>query len=167
MPFGIDLGAPVNTVLLLGIIYYAQGILLPKVSLPSETPTDYKKSYSWMPKSHPPTLLFETFTPKTLALHDGRDEGSRVLLAIKGTVFDVTAGSSFYGPEGPYGNFAGRDASRGMAKQSFDVDMLTPLDQPLDKLDDLSASDIENMNGWIDFFTHKYLVCGELVENTD
>ena len=33
----------------------------------------------------------------------------------------MTAGRSFYGPDGMYGNFAGRDASRGMAKQSFDV----------------------------------------------
>ncbi len=58
-----------------------------------------------------------------------------------------------------YANFAGRDASRGMAKQSFDegvyfsysyvslklnvrVDMLTPLDQPLDKLDDLTPDEM-------------------------
>jgi hypothetical protein len=61
-----------------------------------------------------------------------------------------------------YGNFAGRDASRGMAKQSFDlgaffslglfiwglitrwiiVDMLTPVDQPLDKLEDLKPEEM-------------------------
>jgi len=166
MPLGIDLGAPVNTALLLANLYFAQGIIFPKVSPPSETPNDYNKSYSWMPKSHPPTVIFETFTPKTLAKFDGKDDG-RVLLAINGTVFDVTAGKSFYGPGGPYGNFAGRDASRGMAKQSFEIDMLTPIDEPLDKIDDLSKSEIESMNGWIDFFTHKYLVCGKLVENTD
>ncbi len=60
------------------------------------------------------------------------------------------------------GNFAGRDASRGMAKQSFDLgkrrwhiifaspswsprlhtDMLTPLDQPIDKLTDLVPSEM-------------------------
>lgn len=45
-------------------------------------------------------------------------------------------------PDGPYGNFAGRDASRGMAKQSFDEDMLTPLDQPLDKLDGLTDDEM-------------------------
>ncbi len=97
MPFGIDLGAPVNTALLLANLYFAQGIIFPKVSPPSETPNDYNKSYSWMPKSHPPTVIFETFTPKTLAKFDGKDDG-RVLLAINGTVFDVTAGKSFYGP---------------------------------------------------------------------
>ena len=65
--------------------------------------------------------------------------------------------------EGMYANFAGRDASRGMAKQSFDLgmcmssepmlcihsvltktapDMLTPVDQPLDKLDDLTPEEM-------------------------
>jgi hypothetical protein len=60
-----------------------------------------------------------------------------------------------------YGNFAGRDASRGMAKQSFDsgrplshtapsiadpicdrIEMLTPIDQPLDKLGDLTPEEM-------------------------
>lgn len=61
-----------------------------------------------------------------------------------------------------YGNFAGRDASRGMAKQSFDVgmydpgshacicspyfmgclEMLTPIDQSLDKLTDLKQDEM-------------------------
>lgn len=58
-----------------------------------------------------------------------------------------------------YGNFAGRDASRGMAKQSFDTgnqffhpasarltthhpEMLTPIDQPLDKLTDLQSDEM-------------------------
>ena len=44
--------------------------------------------------------------------------------------------------DGPYGNFAGRDASLGMAKQSFDEDMLTPLDQPLNKLDGLTMDEV-------------------------
>ncbi|KAH8109069.1 cytochrome b5 [Phellopilus nigrolimitatus] len=162
----IDLGAPINTVFFLAIVYYVQRIIFPSTSQPSQTPSEFKKSYSWMPASHPPTLLFQRYTAKTLAPFDGRD-GRRILLAIKGTVFDVTAGRSFYGPDGPYGNFAGRDASRGMAKQSFDLDMLTPIDQPLDKLDDLTPSEIGNMDGWIEHFSNKYIICGELVESTD
>lgn len=61
--------------------------------------------------------------------------------------------------DGMYANFAGRDASRGMAKQSFDTgmlgasisapsthclvctEMLTPIDQPLDRLEDLTAEE--------------------------
>lgn len=50
-----------------------------------------------MPKAHPPSLLFKTYTPKTLQEFNG-EEGKRILLAIKGVVYDVTAGRNFYGP---------------------------------------------------------------------
>ena len=50
-----------------------------------------------MPRAHPPTILFTTYTPRTLVKFDGKD-GGRILLAIAGTVFDVTAGRGFYGP---------------------------------------------------------------------
>ncbi|EMD35764.1 hypothetical protein CERSUDRAFT_84868 [Gelatoporia subvermispora B] len=158
-----DLGTPVNTALLLYILYSVQRILFPSNKVSESVPAEFKNGYSWMPKSHPPTLLFQTFTPKTLEPFNG-EEGKRILLAIKGVVYDVTAGRNFYGPNGMYANFAGRDASRGMAKQSFDTEMLTPIDQPLDKLDDLTPEEIENMKGWMDHFQNKYIVCGRLVE---
>ncbi|KAH6904997.1 cytochrome b5-like heme/steroid binding domain-containing protein [Coprinopsis sp. MPI-PUGE-AT-0042] len=164
MGLSLDLGTPVNTALMLYILYSVQKIVYPPTSKPTTIPTEFKNGYSWMPKAHPPTVLFQTYTPKTLEKYSGRD-GDRILLAINGIVFDVSAGKSFYGPNGMYGNFAGRDASRGMAKQSFDLDMLTPVDQPLDKLDDLKPSEIENMKGWIEHFSNKYIVCGKLVEN--
>ena len=97
MSTSFDLGAPVNTVLLLAIVYYLQRIVYPPVSTPSTIPHEFKVNYSWMPKTHPPTLLFKTYTPKTLFPFSGKD-GGRILLAIKGKVFDVTAGRNFYGP---------------------------------------------------------------------
>jgi len=50
-----------------------------------------------MPRTHAPTLLYTTYTPRTLTKLSGHD-GGRILLAIAGTVFDVTAGRAFYGP---------------------------------------------------------------------
>ena len=44
--------------------------------------------------------------------------------------------------------FAGRDASRGLAKQSFEEDMLTPLDQEIDSLSDLTKAEWDNLLGW-------------------
>lgn len=161
-----DLSLPVNTALLLYILYCVQRILLPSASPPKTVPSEFKHSYTWMPRAHPPTLLFKTYTPRTLERFNGRDD-PRILLAIKGVVYDVTAGRSFYGPGGMYANFAGRDASRGMAKQSFDEEMLTPIDQPLDKLEDLTPEEIENMKGWMDHFANKYIICGRLVENDE
>jgi len=159
-----SLSHPVNTALLLYTLYLLQRIIFPSTSIPPTPPTEFKAGYSWMPRNHTPALLFTTYTPRTLSKFNGHD-GSRILLAIARTVFDVTAGRGFYGPDGMYGNFAGRDASRGMAKQSFDLEMLTPIDQPLDKLEDLTSEEIENMKGWSEHFTNKYIICGRLVEN--
>ncbi|KAH7865006.1 hypothetical protein Vadar_001104 [Vaccinium darrowii] len=41
-------------------------------------------------------------------------------MAVKGWIFDVIAGESFYGPGGDYAMFAGKDASRALAKMSKD-----------------------------------------------
>jgi len=83
---------------------------------------------------------------------------------VRGKVFDVSPGRNFYGPGGPYENFAGRDASRGLAHGSFDEDMLTKdLEGPLDTLQDLDAEQVESLNGWEERFDEKYLVVGRLV----
>ncbi|PPQ66706.1 hypothetical protein CVT26_009566 [Gymnopilus dilepis] len=164
MGLSFNLGTPINTALFLYILYSVQRIIFPPISKPKTIPHEFKSGYSWMPKSHPPTVLYKIYTPKTLEPFNGRD-GGRILLAINGIVFDVSSGRNFYGPNGMYGNFAGRDASRGMAKQSFDLDMLTPVDQPLDKLEDLRQDEIDNMKGWIEHFSNKYIICGKLVEN--
>jgi len=97
-------------------------------------------------------------------------------MAIRRKVYDVTSGKSFYGPGkasfsvelsgseradckregnvrlnvsgGPYEIFAGRDASRGLAKQSFEEDMLVPVEGEIDGLEDLTKSEWENLTGW-------------------
>lgn len=77
-----------------------------------------------------------------------------VYLAVRGKVFDVTPGKNFYGPGGPYENFAGRDASRGLACGSFDEDMLTKdLHGPLDDLSGLGQEEMQAMQEWEDRFT--------------
>ena len=114
--------------------------------------------------------MFRTFTPRTLLPHNGRgpssgsDDRESIYLAIKGHVYDVTPGRRFYGPHGPYANFAGRDASRGLALGSFDDDMLTAdLDGPLDSLSDLDDDQRAALDGWEESFRGKYLLVGRLV----
>ena len=83
---------------------------------------------------------------------------------MRGRVFDVSSGRNFYGPGGPYENFAGRDASRGLACGSFDEEMLTrDLEGPLDRLEDLGREEMEALRGWEERFEEKYLVVGRLV----
>ncbi|UZJ51895.1 hypothetical protein CBS101457_001215 [Exobasidium rhododendri] len=173
---------PLNTALAFVILYLFVSLLLP-YRIAKLTPSlgkarspscNHTTSYSYLPE-HPPVIVWKKYTPRTLAVHDGSDvalhgskkastsEDSKILLAISGNVYDVTKGAHFYGPGGPYGNFAGRDASRGMAKQSFDLDTLTPLDQPIDLLQDLTPMEISAMREWESHFTSKYGVVGTLV----
>ena len=54
-----------------------------------------------------------------LQAYDGRALSKPLLLALKGRVLDVTSGSEYYGPEGPYKLMAGRDASYAFAMMSL------------------------------------------------
>jgi membrane-associated progesterone receptor component len=120
------------------------------------------KTAPTLPTPTPPTV-FRTFTPPDLEPYNGRNN-MPVYLAVRGRVFDVTSGRNFYGPGGPYANFAGRDASRGLACGSFDQDMLTKdLQAPLDTLADLGEEEMEALRGWEERFLEKYLVVGKLV----
>ncbi|OCF33926.1 hypothetical protein I316_04269 [Kwoniella heveanensis BCC8398] len=170
----MSLSNPVNLLLIPPILYLFFRILVPHPTSPAPAASTYSEEvYNWLPAKHPDVIVQKKYTPSSLAEYDGIKNG-RILLAIlrtgtdgswgERTVFDVTAGKTFYGPDGVYGNFAGRDASRGMAKQSFELDMLTPLDQPLDTLSDITPAEIDNMRGWHEHFERKYIVCGELVE---
>jgi len=140
---------PINAILLSLLILIAYTTFKPKakVALPAA----------------PPPIVFQTFTPPTLLPYNG-EKNMPVYLAVRGRVFDVTPGRNFYGPGGPYENFAGRDASRGLACGSFDAEMLTKdLQGPLDTLDGLGAEEMEALRGWEERFEEKYLVVGKLV----
>lgn len=56
-------------------------------------------------------------TPDELAKHDGRDPFRPIYLAIKGTVYDVTPGRSFYGP-GERRRRGGRERDNGRERES-------------------------------------------------
>ena len=43
----LDIGVPLNSVLLLAIAYYAQRILFPSITQPNKPPSEFKKGYSW------------------------------------------------------------------------------------------------------------------------
>ncbi|ORY96294.1 cytochrome b5-like heme/steroid binding domain-containing protein, partial [Syncephalastrum racemosum] len=118
-----------------------------------------------IPAKHPDVITFKNYTPKSLLPFDGTQKDGRVLMAVNGSVYDVTRGRNFYGPGGPYANFAGHDASRGLAKNSFDMEMITDPSHPIDKLEDLSTDEWESLREWEQHFASKYLLVGKLVEN--
>ncbi|KAG5457082.1 MAG: hypothetical protein BJ554DRAFT_3000 [Olpidium bornovanus] len=65
--------------------------------------------------------------------------------------------------DGPYGNFAGRDASRGLAYNSFDASVLTALDGPIDELRDLTEEQKQSLDEWFSHFAKKCVRRGRSV----
>ncbi|KAG0040929.1 hypothetical protein BGZ82_005480 [Podila clonocystis] len=149
-----QLANPVNWVLAAVLGYISYSYFAPSAAPPPTTPR---------PKL--PTLVFREYTPMELSEFDGRTPDTRILMAVNGKVFDVTRGKQFYGPDGPYGNFAGRDASRGLAMNSFDKSMLAHLDGPIDKLEDLKEDERSALEDWEVLFDGKYQLVGKLIEN--
>ena len=167
---------PLNVVLLLLALYLLASLVPSSAFIPSPTslPTS-PVEYNWRPAAHAETIVWRTWRPEELrgydgTRHDGEEKG-RIMFAIRRKVYDVTTGRSFYGSGqsprsrpafphlasppltecsagGPYAIFAGRDASRGLAKQSFEPEMLTPLDEPIDDLKDLSTAEWDNLRDW-------------------
>lgn len=67
-----------------------------------------------------------TLSEAELRPYDGTDPVKSIYLAINGTIYDVSASPSFYGPGGNYHHFTGRDASRAWVTECWDAeDQLT------------------------------------------
>lgn len=98
------------------------------------------------------------FTLEELALHDGSDPARPLLLSIKHTVFDVTAGGRFYGPGKHYSALVGRDATRAYATGCFENERQWDLREMTPDMQDA-------VDGWLDFYikSDSYHYVGRLV----
>mmetsp|Transcript_3203 Transcript_3203/g.10399 ORF Transcript_3203/g.10399 Transcript_3203/m.10399 type:complete len:158 (-) Transcript_3203:422-895(-) len=98
----------------------------------------------------------KTFTKDELLAYNGMDRRKPLLLALKGRVIDVSAGADFYGPGGPYGIFAGKDASKGFAMMSLKEE---------DAHSDLTGVDDDHLrilDDWYSKLTGKYPTVGHV-----
>lgn len=103
------------------------------------------------PKSDP-------ISPQELAKADGL-HSSKVYVAIKGTVFDVTRNAVTYGPGRGYHLFAGKDASRALAKSSLKAE------DAIAEYEDLGEREKQVLNDWYKFFSLRYNIVGVLTKN--
>ena len=108
------------------------------------------------------TTVIREFTPRELSNFNGFDL-EKIYIAVKGNVYDVSKGRQFYGPSGPYSNFAGHDASRGLALNSFEMENIRRWDEPIDDLQGLNESELKSLDNWEGMFRGKYPCVGTLV----
>lgn len=97
------------------------------------------------------------WTLAEVAQHDGTAaESGPILLAADGEVFNVGVGRNFYGPGGEYALFAGRDATRLLAK------MRTELETDDEAIKPLSIAERLTLAGWMFTLRGKYELVGRL-----
>ncbi|XP_059451639.1 membrane steroid-binding protein 2-like [Corylus avellana] len=115
----------------------------------------------------PPPVQVGEVTEEELKQYDGSDPQKPLLMAIKGQIYDVSQSRVFYGPGGPYALFAGKDASRALAKMSFEEKDLTG------DVSGLGPFELEALQDWEYKFMSKYVKVGtvrqpgEAAESTD
>ena len=99
----------------------------------------------------------EYWTEAELAAYDGtKDPDGPILLAADGLVFNVYKGRNFYGPGGEYHIFAGRDATRFLAKTIVEEETPEEAAKPL------TMAERAALAAWIFTFKGKYEVVGKL-----
>ncbi|KAL9258640.1 Membrane steroid-binding protein 1-like protein [Drosera capensis] len=102
----------------------------------------------------PPPVQIGEIDEDELKKFDGSDPKKPLLMAIKGQVYDVSQSRMFYGPGGPYALFAGKDASRALAKMSFEDKDLTG------DITGLGPFELEALQDWEYKFMSKYVKVG-------
>lgn len=91
-------------------------------------------------------VLLRDFTVEQLRSFDGSN-GKAIYIALRMDVYDVSIARDLYGEGSGYNCFAGREASRAMAKLSFEEDELSNLN-----IDDLGPFDRSTLDDWIEKF---------------
>ncbi|MFH4974705.1 hypothetical protein AB6A40_001414 [Gnathostoma spinigerum] len=109
------------------------------------------------PEKSLPAMTKRDMTVEELLEYDGK-KNERILLALCGTIFDVTRGKAYYGPYGPYGKLAGHDATRSLA--TMDVNNVR---DEYDSLKDLKEEEMNEAREWYTSFTEKYPTVGRLL----
>ncbi|TID27615.1 Meiotically up-regulated protein [Venturia nashicola] len=97
----------------------------------------------------------DPITQEYLQKCDGTQEGYPTLVAIKGTVFDVT-GNAAYAPGKSYHVFTGKEPNRALGLSSLKLEDCVP------KWDDLDETATKTLNDWYTFFSKRYNVVGKI-----
>jgi len=112
-----------------------------------------------------PNLQKRDFTIEELSQYNGDGADGRIIVAVNGNAFDVTNnGKSFYGKDGPYAMFAGRDVSRALTMFTTDIRTCSGV---YDDLSDLTSDEMVRLKEWELQFRERYHLVGRLLSPTE
>jgi predicted heme/steroid binding protein len=100
-------------------------------------------------------------TLEELAEFDGRplpdsDERARLFLAVRGRIYDVSGGATFYGPGRSYHKLVGKDATRAFCTGCLEPACL------IASIKGLSEAQVREADRWVELYEHhdKYKLVG-------
>ncbi|QLL32429.1 hypothetical protein HG536_0C05980 [Torulaspora globosa] len=105
------------------------------------------------------------FSLEELSQFSGDKSPERILLSVRGHVFDVTSGSRFYGKWGAYRKFTGTDCSKLFSYPQWDMSVLGK--QCSSDLSDSTSTELARVDSWLQFFQKKYPEIGYVEELLD
>lgn len=124
----------------------------------SSGPNENQKSEPNDKPEKEPEVPERDFTIAQLRDFDGTND-KQIYISLRNVVYDVSGARDFYGVDSSYHCFAGREASRAMAKLSFDEAELCNT-----RIDDLGPYEISSLDGWEEKFKYykSYPVVGRV-----
>ena len=97
-------------------------------------------------------------TKEELAKHGFNGPNKPLLLAVMGRVYNVEKGKDhYYGPNGGYNFFSGKDGTRAFVTGEFNEEGL------IDDIRDLKPAEINELQTWIDFYNKDYTFYGKVI----
>ncbi|KAL2682135.1 putative progesterone binding protein [Phyllosticta citricarpa] len=127
----------------------------PKNPVQLDPPKDDPITPEYLAKCNGKAYAWSTMITAALMQVAGTNEGFPTLVAIKGTVFDVTKNEA-YGPKGQYKVFAGKEPNRALAQSSLKPEDCVP------EWEDLPDKEKTVLDEWFTFFSKRYNVVGKV-----
>ncbi|KDE05573.1 hypothetical protein MVLG_04068 [Microbotryum lychnidis-dioicae p1A1 Lamole] len=100
----------------------------------------------------------DPITVEELKQYDGTHADKGIYVAIKGTVFDVSAKKDMYGPGCGYHIFTGKDASCALGKSSLKIEDADP------DYSKLNEEEMKVLDDWFKYFAKRYNIVGKVVQ---
>ncbi|KAL0484416.1 steroid-binding protein [Acrasis kona] len=98
------------------------------------------------------------FTIEDLEKFNGSSDDVPVYLGVNGLVFDVSSKREMYAQGSGYSIFAGKEATRGLAKSSLEAEDL----KPYGSTEGLTEKENATLTKWQNFYRGRYPVVGRI-----